>query len=216
MGDVAMTVPVLRAFVKRYPDIRITMVSKAFFKPFFDDIPNVYFFAADTNGRHKGLLGLLRLFWDLRKLGIDAVADLHNVLRSKIIRRHFALSGKKTAYTDKARAEKRALTRAENKIFKPLKAITERHAEVFAQLGFPLDLSRPEFPLKKEMDTSVLLLAGEKSDSWIGIAPFAQHEGKMYPFDLMQQIIDGLASNPQNKLFLLGAGAAEIATLESF
>lgn len=192
------------------------MVSKAFFRPFFDDIPNVNFFAADTSGRHKGLLGLLKLFWDLRKLGIDAVADLHNVLRSQIIRRHFAFSGKKTAHLDKTRAEKKALTRPENKIFKPLKPVTERHTEVFAMLGFPIDLSNPEFPPKQKLDDAVLQITGEKTGNWIGIAPFAQHDSKVYPKDLMQQVIDGLAKNPNNKLFLLGAGKGETETLNAF
>lgn len=191
------------------------MVSKAFFKPFFDDIPNVSFFAADTAGRHKGLLGILKLFWDLRELGIDAVADLHDVLRSKIIRRHFAFSGKKTAHTDKARAEKRALTRSENKVFKPLTPVTERHAKVFEQLGFPIDLTQPGFPAK-EMDETVLTFAGTKTGNWIGVAPFAQHQGKVYPQDLMHQVIDGLASVTKNKIFLFGAGQSETDTLESF
>ena len=86
---------------------------------------------------------------------------------------------------------------------------------MFAQLGFPVDLGKPEFPPKKEMETAVLALAGEKSGNWIGIAPFAQHEGKVYPFDLMQQVIDKLAV-ARNKIFLFGAGASEIAVLESF
>ena len=94
MGDVAMTVPVLRAFSLQYPNVKITVVSRPFFKPFFDDIENITFFPIDLKVRHKGFLGLLRLFSDLRKLNIDAVADLHNVLRSKIIRTLFALNGK--------------------------------------------------------------------------------------------------------------------------
>ena len=106
MGDVAMTVPVLRAFSLQYPNLKITVVSRPFFKSFFDDIENVTFFAIDLKERHKGFLGLLRLFSDLRKLNIDAVADLHNVLRSQIIRTLFSLSGKKVAATDKGRAEK--------------------------------------------------------------------------------------------------------------
>ncbi|RZJ27036.1 MAG: ADP-heptose--LPS heptosyltransferase RfaF, partial [Flavobacterium sp.] len=215
MGDVAMTVPVLRAFTSQYPDVKITMVSKGFFAPFFDDIPNVDFFAADTSGRHKGLIGLLRMFRDLKKLGIDAVADLHNVLRSKIIRRHFAFIGKKTAHLDKARAEKKALTRAENKIFKPLKPVTERHAEVFAMLGFPIDLSQPKFPPKQKMDDAVLAVAGEKTEKWIGIAPFAQHESKVYPEDLMQEVIDSLAETG-HKIFLFGAGQTETQLLGTF
>lgn len=110
MGDVAMTVPVLRALVLQYPEVKITLVSRPFFQPFFEGIPNVNFFGVDLNQRHKGFVGLLRLFFDLRKLEVDLVADLHNVLRSKIVRTLFALSGKKVAATDKGRAEKKALT----------------------------------------------------------------------------------------------------------
>ena len=47
MGDVAMTVPVLRAFVMQNPEIKITVVSRKFFKPFFDSIPNLTFFEFD-------------------------------------------------------------------------------------------------------------------------------------------------------------------------
>ena len=121
MGDVAMTVPVIRALVEQYPNVKITVVSRPFFKPFFEGIPNVNFFAVDLKERHKGFLGLLKLYSDLKQLDIDAVADLHNVLRSQIIRTLFALSGKKVAFTDKGRADKKALTRAENKVFQPVK-----------------------------------------------------------------------------------------------
>ena len=56
MGEVAMTVPVIRAFVEQNPRVKITLVSRPFFKPFFDGIPNVAFFAVDVKGRHKGFL----------------------------------------------------------------------------------------------------------------------------------------------------------------
>jgi ADP-heptose:LPS heptosyltransferase len=118
MGDVAMTVPVLRALVSQNPTVKITVISRPFFEPFFEGIPNVSFFAFDEKIRHKGFLGLIRLFQDLKALKIDAFADLHNVLRSKVIRTFFALSGKKTAFVDKGRAGKTALTRFENKVFK--------------------------------------------------------------------------------------------------
>ena len=90
-----MTVPVLRAFVQQNPEVKITVVSRPFFKPFFEGISNVSFFAFDEKQRHKGFAGLLRLFQDLKALNIDAFADLHNVLRSKVVRTLFALSGKK-------------------------------------------------------------------------------------------------------------------------
>ena len=217
MGDVAMTVPVIRAFVEQNPDVKITVVSRSFFNPFFDGIPNVNFFAVDIKGRHKGFLGLLKLHSDLKQLNINAVADLHNVLRSQIIRSLFSLSGKKIAFTDKGRAEKRALTRTENKIFKPIKSMVERHVDTFKKLGFNIDLSNPKFPQKSVLSSEILKITREKENrNWIGIAPFAQYESKVYPQDLMHKVIDDLASNNNNKIFLFGGGNKEIKILNSF
>lgn len=217
MGDVAMTVPVLRAFVQQYPEVKITFISRPFFKPFFEEIPNVTFFEFDEKNRHKGFLGLIKLFKDLQKLHIDAFADLHNVLRSKIIRFFFALSGKKTAHVDKGRAEKKALTRPKNKIFKPLSSMFERHVKVFEQLGFPVDLSQPNFPEKAVLSHDILSKINETPDfsgKRIGIAPFAQYDAKVYPLDLMKQVIDKLAQNPSHKILLFGGGKKEIEILD--
>ena len=213
MGDVAMTVPVLRALVLQYPDVKITVVSRPFFQPFFDGIPNVDFFGVDLKERHKGFLGLLRLFSDLRKLKIDVVADLHNVLRSKVVRTLFALSGKKVAATDKGRAEKKALTSLTNKVFAPVKPMVERHIDTFKQLGFSIDLSNPQFPEKAILSEEILSITGIKKKKKIGNATFAQYESKVYPLDLMQKVIDGLAENKNQKIFLFGGGEKEIQLL---
>lgn len=211
-----MTVPVIRAFVKQHPDVKLTFISRPFFKPFFDGIPNLEFFAFDAKERHKGFLGLIRLFQDLRKLDIVAFADLHNVLRSKVVRTLFALSGKKTAFVDKGRSEKKALTRAENKIFKPVTSMFERHVKVFQELGFQIDLSNPIFPEKIILDKEILDLIGEKKQNWIGIAPFAQYESKVYPQDLMQKVINSLNDNQDNRILLFGGGNKEIQILNQF
>ncbi|TRX26948.1 glycosyltransferase family 9 protein [Flavobacterium franklandianum] len=215
MGDVAMTVPVLRAFVKQYPLVKITVISRPFFKPFFEGIPNLSFFAFDEKKRHKGFFGLLRLYQDLNALDIDAFADLHNVLRSKVVRTLFVLSGKKTAQVDKARSEKAALTRSENKIFKPLTTMFERHTKVFSALGFKVDLSHPTFPQKAILDTEILQLIGENNQKLIGIAPFAQYNSKVYPLDLMQEVINIVAENKNHKILLFGGGKKEIELLNT-
>jgi ADP-heptose:LPS heptosyltransferase len=220
MGDVAMTVPVIRAMVAQSRSlgttVKITIVSRPFFKPFFDGIPNVDFFAVDVKERHKGFFGLLKLYSDLKKLNIDAVADLHNVLRSQIIRTLFSLSGKKVAATDKGRAEKKALTRAEKKVFQPVKTMVERHVETFKKLGFSVDLSLPNFPEKAILSEEILSISGKKDNfKCIGIAPFAQYESKVYPLDLMQKVIDNLAENGNYKLFLFGGGKEETEKLNT-
>lgn len=212
MGDVAMTVPVLRAFSLQYPEVKVTVVSRPFFKPFFNGIKNIDFFAVDLNERHKGMIGLVRLYNDLKKLNIDAVADLHNVLRSKIVRGLFAVSGKKVAFTDKGRADKKALTRAKNKVFKPVKSMFERHCDTFTQLGFPIDLTKIEFPQKAILSDDILKITGTKNQKWIGIAPFAQYPSKVYPLDLMQEVINDLVKT-NVKIFLFGGGEKEILKL---
>ncbi|WP_369618086.1 glycosyltransferase family 9 protein [Flavobacterium sp. CFS9] len=216
MGDVAMTVPVLRAFVKQYPTVKITVISRPFFKPFFEGIPNLEFFAFDEKQRHKGFAGLLRLYSDVKKLKIDAFADLHNVLRSKIVSLLFALSGKKRATVDKGREGKKELTRAENKIFVQLPTMFERHGKVFEKLGFPLDLSNPEFPQKAKLSSDILEIIGDQNQKLIGIAPFAQYNSKVYPQDLMQDVIAKLAENKTYKILLFGGGKKEIEILNLF
>ncbi len=223
MGDVAMTVPVILALVQQHPEVKITIVSRVFFRPFFKNIPNVDFFSAQVHHEHKGFLGLFRLYKDLKSKGITEIADLHNVLRSKVIRTLFAFGGIKTAFVDKGRAEKAALTRSENKIFKQLPTMFERHSNVFGQLGFPIDLNSQDigkgFLQKQDLDPETVRLTGEISKKTgiklIGIAPFAQYDSKVYPLDLMQEVIDTLAKNKEYKILLFGGGKKEIELLDS-
>ena len=219
MGDVAMTVPVLRAFVQQNPNVKVTVISTLFFKPFFDGIKNLSFYAFDDKNRHNGVIGLMRLFQDLEVLEIDAFVDLHNVLRSKMLRALFRINGKKTAHVNKGRKEKAALTRADNKIFKPLTTMFERHSKVFEELGFKVDLSNPLFPEKAVLDSEISQLIGEIPTAigikLIGIAPFAQYDSKVYPLDLMQEVIDKLAENSDYKILLFGGGKKEIELLAS-
>nr|WP_298004167.1 glycosyltransferase family 9 protein [uncultured Flavobacterium sp.] len=216
MGDVAMTVPVIRALLQQHSDIKVTVVSRPFFKPFFDGMDRVDFFDVDLKKRHKGFFGIYRLYQDLKKLKIDYVADFHNVLRSKILRTFFKSNGTKTAFTDKGRKEKKELTRLEKKVLKPIKSMINRHADTLAQLGFKVDLSKINFPEKSVLPDEILTITNEKSDdNWIGIAPFAQYQTKVYPLDLMKETIKLLAENPKNKLFLFGGGEEEILKLNT-
>ena len=214
MGDVAMAVPVIRALTEKYPECKITVLSKPFFKPLFDEIPQVSFFAAQVNTKHKGILGLFKLYRELKKENITHVADFHNVLRSKILRTLFIFDGKPCMFIDKGRAEKKALTRAKNKIFKQLKTSHKRYADVLNKLGFTLDLSNPTQINKKKLSKKIALFTGLKKDTWVGIAPFAAFKGKVYPLQLMEEVIKEMASKGF-KIFLFGGGKREIEILNS-
>jgi ADP-heptose:LPS heptosyltransferase len=191
------------------------MVSRPFFQPFFEGIPNLTFFAFDEKVKHKGFLGLVRLFRELHSLKIDAFVDLHNVLRSQVVRTLFRLSGKQVVAVDKGRAGKKALTRPENKVFKPLTTMFERHSQVFKELGFTLDLSNPIFPEKAVLSDEILKSIGNPNQKLIGIAPFAQYESKVYPLDLMQEVISKLAVNQGQTILLFGGGKKEKELLDT-
>ena len=153
MGDVAMTVPVLKQVLAQNPDTRLTVVSSSFFAPFFKDIDRLEFYPVELNGRHKGLKGMLKLFNELIKdKSITGVADLHNVLRTQVLSLLFKLTGYKLATIYKGRAEKKELTRHQPKALKPLESTTTRYAKVFTTLGLKIELEEPIFAPTKNKD----------------------------------------------------------------
>ncbi|MGB1269930.1 MAG: glycosyltransferase family 9 protein, partial [Flavobacteriaceae bacterium] len=213
MGDVAMSVPVISAFVSCNPTVRVTVLTRAFFSPFFEDIPNVSVFAPDLKATHKGFLGIRRLAKELSELKIDAVADFHDVLRSNILIQLLRLKGVPFKQIDKGRAEKKALTRATKKVFRPLKTTHSRYAQVFKELGFQLDLSACIKPVKHTLAPAIWQYIGDTEKQLIGVAPFAAHKGKMYPLKEMEQVIEKLSKNYHVLLF--GGGKDEREALEN-
>lgn len=221
MGDVAMTVPVIHSLAVARSDLAITFVSRPAFRPLFDGMPgNVAFISADLKGRHRGLWGIVRLFLDFRGDGVDAVADLHDVLRTKVLRLLFRFVGVPCAKIDKGRAEKRALTRAKGKVFRPLKSSFERYRDVFAALGisFPwafnsvfdeIEPNRTRMAPVADWDT-------KGTDKWIGVAPFAKHPGKIYPLEQMERVVAELADRPHTRVFLFGGGLEEMEALSAW
>jgi len=209
MGDVAMIVPVLRAFTQQYPDVKVTVLTREFFTPFFRDLSNVCVFPADVKGKHEGLSGLYKLSKELKTFHIDAVADLHNVLRSKILK--FFFSAIKFLQIDKGREEKKALT--SGRIMKQLKSTHQRYADVFSKLGFPIKLNNPIFPETTILDNKLETIIGNHTQKKIGIAPFAQYESKMYPLELMESVVETLSKT--HKILLFGGGKKEKEMLNS-
>ncbi len=213
MGDVAMIVPVLRVFSQTYPEVKLTVLSRVFFKPFFEDLPNINFLEAEVDGKHKGFFGLLKLAKEAKTLDVDAVADLHNVIRSKIISKCLWFSGKKVATLNKGRVEKKALTSGNQNSFKQLKTTHQRYADVFEKLGYPIDLSSFKPLPRKDFNPKLQDLVGSTHKKIIGIAPFAAYKSKMYPLNLMREVISEIDKSQEYHIILFGGGKEEIKQL---
>ncbi len=211
MGDVAMTVPVVYSLAIKYPEIEITMLVKQRFLPFYAWMPkNVKAIGLNLD-EYNGVSALNKLYNQLKLNDYDAVADIHDVLRTKYLRMRFRLSGTKIAIIDKAREEKKALI-GHGLNCESLKPITERYREVFQHLGLNFDLIFESINAEGNLH---LISNLSPHTVTIGVAPFAAHKGKIYPLDKMKEVVDTLADSG-NQIFLFGAGNDERALLKSW
>lgn len=219
LGDVTIVVPWIRSLVTQYPDTQFTLLSKSFHRDLFADIqaPNFVFYGADLKGRHRGILGLIKLYGDAQLSKMDIVCDLHASQRSLFLSFLLFLSGASIAHIRKERMARRRLVRSKKKVFSPLKSISERYKSVFARMGyskvFPYVWSPEE---KKHCLQAMESRIGPKDVPWIGIAPFAQHQGKIYPLEKMEKVLAHFAARQDCRLFLFGGGRQEMAVFEQW
>jgi ADP-heptose:LPS heptosyltransferase len=209
MGDVAMTIPVLNILARQYPNLQIVVLTKPLFKPLFKHLTTITVYEAQVKKSHKGVLGLWRLYKELKKFNIEGVADLHNVLRSRILGLFFFLNGTNLKRIDKGRNEKRALTANKNKVFKPLKFTVERYSDVFRDLGYPINLNQDWLSPKRPISSSIQKSIGKDDKYLLGIAPFAAFSGKAYPLNLMEEVISILNNTEKYNILLFGGGLEE-------
>ncbi len=221
MGDVVLLVPVIRSFVAAYPDAEVTVVTRPKFASFFTDIERVVPFPADVDHTYNGIFGMRDLFKKLlKKSSYDVVIDMHDHVRTMMLRGLFKIFFTRVIIFDKGRKEKKEVVRKENKIVRPLIHTVERYRLAFEKAGFPFQIqSPPYFQIKQSIqdETNEWLIKNiqTKNEKWIGIAPFAMHQSKIWPLEnyaiVMSQLIDRLAV----KFFLFGGGEKEIKFFES-
>ena len=215
LGDIAMIVPVVWSLANQYPDVRITVLSRAYARTLFDDLaPNVNFMEADLKIEYHGIKGLNALYRRLVAKQFTKVADLHNVLRSEYLRMRFNLGRYRVEHINKHRKDRRHLVSHKKKIKKQLPTTFENYLEVFRQLGYPVDIQQFHSIFPEEGGNLNLLpkeIGPKKNfEQWIGIAPFAAHQGKIYPPRLMEQVIHQLLEKyPKCRIFFFGKGHDE-------
>lgn len=223
MGDVLLLYPVLKTLLHQYPALEVTLLTRKQFTVFFEDVPRLHLIGVDFKNEYKGLKGLYRLYILLKKEPFDAFLDLHESLRTRVLKLFFGLSGKKCLTYQKDRKSKKAITRPYHKKRQQLRHTSERYLAVFEKLGFKASLRTPQYFEKKEVISEELSkfltenpLQNTKVATWIGIAPFAQHENKIWGIEKVKQLIDLLLQTPNKyKIFLFGGGATEKEILQN-
>lgn len=179
LGDVALLYPEVYGLLEAHPQIKLILLTRKSMKPLFNHLDRVEVFVPELDARHRGVIGLWRLFRDLQMFKIDAVADVHGVLRSKILRLFFALSGKNLAVINKQRKERNELSRNENKVFDQLHSAGDRYRKVFSQLGY----SYPSISFPPIVESSA-------QKHGVGIAPFAGFVQKEWPWEKVVRLVE--------------------------
>lgn len=207
LGDVAMLPHAVRAFKSKYPGVRVTILTREFLKPLFDGL-DVDFIFADTKKRHKGLIGIWRLAGEVKRAGVEAIADTHGMLRSRLLRAMCAIRGFiPSRAIRKGRVEKWFRLGYSRKEAIPLTHSVIRYCDAIRRLGFEFENPTPAHKphLKNPM--------GKKMGTWVGFAPFSAHAGKTYPKDLCPEVVRML-SERYDRVFIHSGGGAEAAFAE--
>ena len=196
LGDICMTLPVINSFCRAYPDVELTLLTSkpgAAITKAVLHLPNLQIVAINKKD-YSGLMGANRLYKEMRAYHFDAIADLHDVLRTKWTALRFRIAGYPVAVIDKGRGDKKKLV--SHKIESQLTSGIERYKKVFTDLGFDFEVDYQGS--EHRLDSTAKLLS-------IGIAPFAQHQGKIYPTDKMQEVVNRLVeARPDLHIYLFG------------
>lgn len=200
-----MSVHAIAALRRTYPDLAITIFTRKRFIPFFRDVERLDFITLEGETGQTGVKRIFQVAHEAAASGVDIVADLHDVLRSKLLRVLMRLQGCRIAKINKEKELKQRAIRPTNKDLTQLRHSVERYAEVFSRLGYPIELTTVE----RHPRTIPTPFAPRTEGRWIGIAPFSKQEGKTYPSPLREKLVE-MAAEEFNRVFIFSGGGAEL------
>ncbi len=225
IGDVTMLLPVFQKALEANPELEISFVTRPFFKPLFTGQERLHFIGIDLKG-YKNLAGLVRLALYLKSRdSFDLYLDLHDSLRTRILRSLWRLSGKKVFVLDKGRAEKALLTRKNNKQLLPLMHAVDRYLLVFKKAGLysgtimpagiPEDTGMKNWlPAARSQTSAFIDRTGMEAHQLIGYAPFAGFTLKELPAEKSRLLLALLLKNFPAATFILFGGRENQVALE--
>ena len=184
-GDVAILEPVLRQRAASNPDVLFLLAGPPRLAPLFGGMSNVQYVPTEKRQKPR------ELYRQLSALKPDVVADMHHVLRTIGMAWLFRLHGVRVRSIKKRSSYGMATWR--------------RYDCVLDRCGLKgITLEEDYWKVKDA--------TGRKRI--VGVAPFAQHEGKVWPLEKMEQLV-AMLSERGYRVWLFGSGT-EATVLESW
>ena len=187
LGDVALMAPLVHDYATSNPNVLFTVAGPPLLQPLFSGMANVEYLGL------KKKQSFIKIYKILNAVGADTVVDLHKVNRvgfaltllrlRHLFNFHFRLcalrKGKFTRwlYLHHLRTA-------------PRKPQYQRYNEVFQRAGLTTDKTK----LKIEINGSPREVSTFNSPISIGLAPFSQHKGKIWPWENTCQLVQLLVA----------------------
>jgi lipopolysaccharide heptosyltransferase II len=165
LGDIVLTTPLIAALREQYPTSRIELVISKEYEsliPAIQGLSNVHVFDKST-----GVEGLRALRQKLIKEEFDHVLDLHNVHRTRILRKGL---GKHIAIINKRTLKRWLLVKSKIDRLKNEPDVIGRYFETAASLGIKDSEAGPK-----------LHVNSMRENTRIAIAPGSRHWNKRWP-----------------------------------
>ena len=206
MGDVCLSLPLVVKLKQEHPELEVHVLSRLKFAPIFENQKNIQFHGLYLEKDYKGLAGLYKLYKYVKNIEADIIIDLHDVLRTKIIRTALIWGKCQVFSIVKNRKERSDLIKGIRS--ESLKPAQELYLEAIQKAGFLLKTSLPISVQNYFNRNKPAIAVGEKIR--IGIAPFAAHEPKMWPLGNYKAVFEYFEkTHPDVTFMVFGGGKSE-------
>ena len=188
IGDIMLTTPVLRQLKQQVPGAQVHFATKQAFGSLLEANPYV-----DKLHLLAGSLGAL--VRELRAERFDFIVDLHNNLRTRLVRA--ALPGVPGRAFDKLNWQKYLLVRFKINRLPPLHLV-DRYRAAAAGLGIHDDGQGLDYfiPAGQAVDVAATLPFGFRAGHYVAVVIGAAHATKRLPVDKLIELVGRLAPRP--------------------
>ncbi|RYY12248.1 MAG: glycosyltransferase family 9 protein [Cytophagaceae bacterium] len=188
IGDIVLTTPVVRQLKTQVPGAQVHFATKPAYRSLLEANPYV-----DRTHVLSGSLG--ELVRELRAERFDFIVDLHNNLRTRLIRLQLpSVPGRAFA---KLNFQKWLLVNFKVNQLPPVH-IVDRYRAAAAPLGIRDDGGGLDYfiPPSQEVEVAAALPAGFRPGLYVAVAIGAQHATKRLPVDKLIELVGKLNKRP--------------------
>ena len=201
LGDVAIMAPIVKAYADANPDVRFTVAGPPMLAPLFAGMSNVDYLGL------KKKQSFIKIYRALDAVGADTVIDLHKVNRVgfaivTLRLRHLFNPHFRIFALHKGKLSRWLFLHHWRRT--PRKPQYVRYDDVFRRAGLSCEHSIFTQAIKQSDNQAIT----------IGIAPFSQHEGKIWPLERTEALVRML-SERGHEVVLFGS-KSEAQVLEKW